>query len=60
MSEGEDVFMKEIMDTEIPDVEVVNDEDPVPTAEELKAVEDALNAKIPEIEHRDNDFRSTL
>lgn len=61
MNEGEDAFMKKIMDTEIPDVEVVHDEgDPVPTSEELKSVKDALNAKIPEIELRDDDHRETL
>lgn len=60
MTEGEDAFMKEIMATDIPEVEVVHDGEPVPTEAELKAVEDALKAKIPKVELRDDDHRETL
>ncbi len=60
MSEGEDAFIKKIMETDIPHVEVVGDEEPVPTEAELKAVEDALNVKIPDVELRDDDHRETL
>jgi hypothetical protein len=60
MSEGEDAFMKEIMDTEIPEIEVVGDEEPVPTKAEIKDVVDALKTKIPEVELREDDNRETL
>jgi hypothetical protein len=60
MSEGEDAFMKEIMDKDIPEVEVVGEEEPVPSEAEIKAVVDALNTKIPKVELRDDDHRETL
>ncbi len=58
--EGENDFMDKIMRTEIPDIEVLGDEEPVPTEAELKSVQDALDTKIPEIELRDDDHRETL